>query len=152
LWLYFLERLFYRWTYKCKFDTFVDLPRSQLRKMQLNTHPLAGIEPATLRFRCSKFGYWLRVQKRCIKIIFPGVSYEEGLKLAKLETLCDRRSEACKKLFLQAYSDTSHKLHNLIPKENSCQYSLRRSRKLLVPRTRTDRFKNSFVISNSSNM
>jgi hypothetical protein len=93
-----------------------------------------------------------RVQKRCIKRIFPGVSYEEGLKLAKLESLCDRRSEACKKLFLQAYSDTSHKLHNLIPKENSCQYSLRRSRKLLVPRTRTDRFKNSFVISNSSNM
>jgi hypothetical protein len=35
-----------------------------------------------------------RVQKRCIKRIFPGVSYEEGLKLAKLETLCDRRSEA----------------------------------------------------------
>ena len=93
-----------------------------------------------------------RVQKRCIKRIFPDVSYEEGLKLAKLETLCDRGSEACKKLFLQAYSDTSHKLHNLIPKENSCQYSLRRSRKILVPRTRTDRFKNSFVISNSSNM
>ena len=36
-----------------------------------------------------------RVQKRCINRIFPGVSYEEGLKLAKLETLCDRRSEAC---------------------------------------------------------
>ena len=67
-----------------------------------------------------------RVQRRCLKRVFPGISYEEALKLAKLETLHDRRSVACKKRFLQVYSDINHKLHDLIPRENSCSDSLKK--------------------------
>jgi hypothetical protein len=43
-----------------------------------------------------------RIQRRCLRRIFPESSYEEALELANLETLRNRREAACKKLFLQA--------------------------------------------------
>ena len=84
-----------------------------------------------------------------IRRIFPESSYEEALELANLENLRNRREAACKKLFLQAYSDTKHKLHQTIPEENGCTYPLRKCHKFLVPKIRIERFKNSFIISNS---
>ena len=90
-----------------------------------------------------------RIQRRCLRRIFPESSYEEPLELANLETLRNRREAACKKLFLQTHLDTKDKLHQMIPEENGCTYPLRKCHKFLVPKIRTERFKNSFVISNS---
>jgi hypothetical protein len=89
------------------------------------------------------------IQRRCLRRIFPENSYEEAFELANLETLRNRREAACKKLFLQAHSDTKHKLHQMIPEENGCTYPLRKCHKCLVPKIRTECFKNSFIISNS---
>ena len=72
-----------------------------------------------------------RVQKRCLKIIFPDMSYDDALELTHLPTLFERRSNACKKLFLNAYTDVEHKLNKLIPFENKCDYSLRSRNKFL---------------------
>ena len=80
-----------------------------------------------------------RIQRRCLRRIFPESSYEEALELANLETLRNRREAACKKLFLQAHSDTKHKLHQMIPEENGCTYPLRECHKFLVPKIRTER-------------
>ena len=90
-----------------------------------------------------------RIQRRCLRRIFPESSYQEALELANLETLRKRREAACKKLFLQAHLDTKHKLHQMIPEENWSTYPLRKCHKFLVPKFRTERFKNSFIISNS---
>ena len=85
------------------------------------------------------------VQKRS----FPDSSYDDALRQANLSKLYDRRSDACKKLFVDALTNRDHKLYYLIPPENMCPYSLRTCNKLLVPSCRTDRFMNSFIIANS---
>ena len=81
--------------------------------------------------------------------VFPDSSYDDALRQANLSKLYDRRSDACKKLFLDALTNGEHKLHYLIPPESKCPYSLRTCNKLLVPRCRTDRFMNSLIIANS---
>ena len=86
-----------------------------------------------------------KVQKRYLRRIFPESSYDDALKQANLSTLHDRRSNACKKLFLDAYTNCDHKLRNLIPPQSICRYLLRTHNGLLVPNCRTDPFKNSFI-------
>ena len=39
------------------------------------------------------------VQKRCLKIIFPVLSYNDALKISGLERLSDRREKAAHELF-----------------------------------------------------
>ena len=71
-----------------------------------------------------------RVQKRFLKRIYPDLSYDKAIEISKLDTLY-------------------HKLHSLIPQKKGCSYSLRRCSKVSLPRIRTDRYKNSFIIANS---
>ncbi len=89
-----------------------------------------------------------RVQKRCLRRNFPESSYDDALRQANLPTLYDRRSNACKNLFLDAYTNCDHKLHTLILPLNMCTYLYRTHNGLLVPSCRTDRFKNPFIIAN----
>ena len=57
-----------------------------------------------------------RVQKRCLRIIFPQLSYSEALDKSGLNRLDIRREEITKQIFRQIKSPTStHPLHYLIP-------------------------------------
>ena len=89
-----------------------------------------------------------RVQKRFLKRIYPDLSYDEAIEISKLDTLFDRRSAACHRLFEEA-QDRDHKLHSLIHQKEDCSYSLRRCSIFSLPRIRTDQYKNSFIIANS---
>ncbi len=53
------------------------------------------------------------VQKRCLKIIFPELSYREALFVAGLEKLSERREKQSLKVFNQL-KVASHPLNNLL--------------------------------------
>ena len=55
-----------------------------------------------------------RVQKRCLRIIFPQLSYSEALDKSGLNRLDTRPEEITKQIFRQIKSPT-HSLHYLIP-------------------------------------
>ena len=54
-----------------------------------------------------------KIQRRCLKIIFPSLSYKEAISLSKLERLSDRREKAAHALFDQI-KQPSHILNNLL--------------------------------------
>ena len=91
-----------------------------------------------------------RVQRRAMRIIFPGKKYKEALQQGHLQSLYDRREYLCTKLFRQIEQDPSHKLKTLLPNLNTSVDSLRTVRKYTLPLIKTDRFKNSFIPSQAS--
>jgi hypothetical protein len=55
-----------------------------------------------------------RVQKRALRIICPGLTYEEALLDCNLKTLKARREEMCGNL-IKTMIDPRHSLHSLLP-------------------------------------
>ena len=90
-----------------------------------------------------------RIQKRAMRIIYPPTSYQEALAIAGLVPFVVRRQQLTDKLFKQISNDKTHKLNKLLPSENSSTINLRNKRKFSIPNVKTNRFKNSFIISNS---
>ena len=88
-----------------------------------------------------------RLQKRAL--YDPSLTYREALTASKLPTLYDRRDGLTKRLFNEISSNPNHKLYNLLPGWNSCTVNLRNKRSFNVPKCKTNRFKNSFICSNS---
>ena len=86
-----------------------------------------------------------RLQKRALRIIYPGMSYNQALEVSGLPTLFKRREEISSKLFNEVVGDPEHTLHKLLPPKNPANYSLRRNRDFALPLT--DRCKNSFMFS-----
>ena len=84
------------------------------------------------------------IQKRALKCIFRGSSYNEILCNVGLQTLKDRRDCICKKYFNNMKTHT-HKLHHLLPDERHVNYETRQSNLYPFPRTRTNRYRNSFI-------
>ncbi|XP_028414247.1 uncharacterized protein LOC114537304 [Dendronephthya gigantea] len=91
-----------------------------------------------------------RIQKRALRIIFPHQSYNEALKEAFIPTLFDRREMLSQSLFKDIVVNGNHKLAGLLPPRNSCNGFLRNNRTFNTPQCRTDRFKNSFIMSFST--
>lgn len=91
-----------------------------------------------------------RLQKRALRIIYPWMPYTDSIEESGLSRLSERRQLLTCKLFNEITQDQSHKLRSLLPSENNCKYQLRHKRQLNVPRAKTDRFKNSFIVSNSN--
>ena len=89
-----------------------------------------------------------QLQKWALGIIYPFRSYSEVLRASGLPRLSDHMEHLTRKLFVEVASNPSHKLHSLLLDSNCCQYNLRRQWKFAVPRAKTDRFINSFIISN----
>ena len=85
----------------------------------------------------------IRVQKRAIRLILPGGSYETTFAQYKGDTLYRRRSMLCHKLFDSLVSDV--RLLKLLPQTHSTTYNLRCTRKYNLPRFRTERFKGSLT-------
>ena len=74
-----------------------------------------------------------KIQKRALKIIFPGTTYAECLLKANLMTLYERRTVLCKRLFSKMlWLEPTHKLNTLVPPKNLQTYDLRSYSNLLV--------------------
>ena len=86
------------------------------------------------------------VQKRAMRIIFPFIPYKEALALSKLATLSDRRQELTSNLFKSIIDNNNSKLRKLLPETNECEHNLRK-RRSFRPGFKTNRFRNSFIIS-----
>ena len=86
-----------------------------------------------------------RLQKRALRIIYPGLSYSDALVQSGLCTFFERREALTLKLFDKITTDPQHRLRKLLPARNNCDYSLRNSRKFVHPLCKTVRSKKSFV-------
>ena len=90
-----------------------------------------------------------RVQKRVLSIIRPYASYSECLVRFDLVTLHARRVHValCSKLFESIMLCPDHKLLPVLPPKREHRCNLRQSRAYAMPRTHTNRFKNTFIPS-----
>ena len=92
-----------------------------------------------------------RIQRRALKIIYPNLSYQEALVKSGLQNLHNRRDLLCRKTFKNIVEDPNHKLHSLLPPVNvEYQYNLRNKRFFRLPKCKTNRFKNTFMIASAS--
>ncbi|CAB4006302.1 Hypothetical predicted protein [Paramuricea clavata] len=90
------------------------------------------------------------IQRRAMRIIYPTESYEDALLLSGLTSLFLRRQQITNKVFLNIMNDDAHhKLHELLPAKNNISLNLRKKTKFINPRVKTNRYRNSFIISNS---
>ena len=88
-----------------------------------------------------------RLQKRAMKILHPELSYAKALELSGLLTLYHRRETNAAKLFGEICANQSHRLHKLLPSKYQPSYSLREQRTFFRPKCKTERCKNSFLLS-----
>ena len=82
-----------------------------------------------------------RVQQRCLKLIFPGCSYDEALGLEKLAT---RRENQTRELFVEMKNE-NHVLHSLLPYRDSSCLRTRNSYPLTIPITKSTRYGRAFI-------
>ena len=89
-----------------------------------------------------------RIQKRALSTVYPRSRYEHSLVMSGLSRLQERRNKSCEKFFNKILDNPNHKLFNLISiNEKKPCYNLRNERIVDVPKFRTERFKNSFLIA-----
>jgi hypothetical protein len=65
-----------------------------------------------------------RVQKRCLRIIFPDLSYSDALLISGLERLTARRERIVRDTFKDIQL-SSHPLHSLLSDKPDLQFNLR---------------------------
>ena len=85
-----------------------------------------------------------RIQKRAMRIIYPGQTYKEALQLASCPRLDTRREDLCVKT-LMSISKGGH-LTQYMTQTRACahNYPIRTSNNWTLYKCRTERFKNSF--------
>lgn len=87
------------------------------------------------------------VQKRVMRIVFPGLHYTEALTAANCNRLDERRLKICSKV-LKNIREPDSRLHHLLPPTRKDSVTtciaLRNNNSLSLPKCRTDRYKNSF--------
>ena len=130
-----------------------------LRKADVPTHDIVYIYCSVIRsvleYACfvwhpgltSKLSKDIeRAQKRCLRIIFPQLSYSEALDKSGLNRLDTRREEITKQIFIQIKSPT-HPLHYLIPppKVSSSQMILRPTYPYHIPKCKQSRYGKDFI-------
>ena len=84
------------------------------------------------------------IQKRCLRTIFPGHSYDEARSISNLPTLFESRTKLCQSYFRKMHN-ADHKLNKLSPNQRNISYDLRTYNTLPVPLARTDRFRRSLI-------
>ena len=88
-----------------------------------------------------------RVQKRAMRIICPGIEYQQALALMSLPTVAEHHHNICARLFESTISVLNHKLRKFLPPLCKSNYYLRHARTFTLPRCKTNRFKNSFFMA-----
>jgi len=93
------------------------------------------------------------IQHRALQIIIGNIPYEGACCMLKLPPLSDRRRSLCTTLFKQTVSRESHVLHYLLPAKRDAEVTsrLRSMNKYPTIRTRTNRYKNSFILYGLAN-
>ena len=92
------------------------------------------------------------VQVRCLKIIFPSVTYSEALFITGLERLSDRRIDASRRIF-NAMKNPTNVLNGLLSVYAKCSVNgtirdgIRNSYPYELPRSKTTRMSKSFVVN-----
>ena len=84
------------------------------------------------------------IQRRAMRIIDPSLCYDAACNKHHLDKTSVRRENLSMRFF-SAIKSASHKLNYLLPKPKITRYSLRNSSKLPLPKTKTNRFKNSLI-------
>ena len=84
------------------------------------------------------------IARNTIHAKIRGASYAEILSNVGLQTLKDRRDCICKNYFNSMKSET-HKRHHLLPDERHVNYEMTQSKLYPLPKTRTNRYRNSFI-------
>ena len=112
---------------------------------------------SSIDYACPVFHYALpkyfredreRLQKRALSCIFPAISYSAALARANISSIHDRHDMLTKKRFKALMDNPDCKLKRIIPEtKDNVRYNLRKYRALVVPRTKSKRFSNSFIIS-----
>lgn len=87
-----------------------------------------------------------RVEKRAISIILPGYDYIAGLDKLGL-TIVELHQQLRERFFRSIETNKNHKLRELLLMENINKYNLRNKHKYKAPVARTNRAKNSFILS-----
>ena len=85
-----------------------------------------------------------RVQRRCLKLIFPASTYDEALIKSGLEKLETRRENQTHELFVQIKSE-NHVLHSLLPYRDSSCLRTRNSYPFNIPITKSTRYGRAFI-------
>ena len=87
-----------------------------------------------------------KVQRRCLKIIFPVLSYKEALKISGFETLSVRRERAARELFVQV-KHPLHILNSLLKLKDKVDngVSTRDTYPFVIPRSKTNRLAKSLI-------
>ena len=88
-----------------------------------------------------------RIQLRAMKIIDPSLSYNDALAVFDIPTLSSRREQLCLTLFRKKVLPQFSPLSELIQTIKPHSYNLRVPDKLVLPRCRTNRFRNPFIPS-----
>ena len=111
------------------------------------------VEYACALFHRSLPGYLIdeleRIQKRALRTIRPGLKYRDALNKANGNTLYDRRELLSSNLLKEILNNNQYKLASFLSQRSQCR-RLRKSRMFEIPVCKTDRFKNSFIISHLS--
>ena len=92
-----------------------------------------------------------RVEKRALSIICPGQSYKDAIELSNILPINEYITTICSNTFESIVNDPAHCLHSLIPFSGPSRYTLRRKRMFDVPKCKTERFKNSFIVRSCIN-
>ena len=71
------------------------------------------------------------IQEIALHIIMPEL-YELAMQIANLTTLCSRREELCKKLFVEIQNE-NHRLHHLLPPVKKHSHNIRVGNKYELP-------------------
>ena len=92
-----------------------------------------------------------RVEKRALSIICPGLAYREALEFLHIDSILDYIANLCKKTFSSIANDPAHRLHSMLPFSGPSRYNFRLKRRFVIPKCRTERFKNSFLVRSCIN-
>ena len=85
-----------------------------------------------------------RVQKRCLRIIYPKLTYTEALLISGLDTLQSRRENITRDLFREI-KDENHILNSLLPKREITSMAVRNSYPYKIPITKVSRYGRGFI-------
>ena len=89
-----------------------------------------------------------RLQKRALRIISTNnLSYRQALEVFNIPTLYDRREAIGNLLFQGISNNNNYKLYPLLPPPYLGTLRTRKNRKFQVPRFKTNRFRDSFIVS-----
>ena len=89
-----------------------------------------------------------RLQKRALRIISTNdLSYRQALEVFNIPTLYDRREAIGNSMFQEISNNNNHKLYSLLPPPYLGTLRTRKNRKFRVPRFKTNRLRDSFIVS-----